>query len=180
MIIKKDTKPSKILLLISFCPYIYIICYCLYYSIVGVDIGIIEQDTIYGAEAFFNTLFEDCWIDNVLDFNILGLIIVCCIIYQIGYFINNYKSKHKLNIKFILYIISIACWILYALSGIYAFFFGYSVGIIETHKVYWGEALINSLLMNLIGFSIIPVLPISLIYILFYRFKIKDKVDHNS
>ena len=76
----------------------------------------------------------------------------------------------------VLYIISWGCWGLYLLTGVYAFFFGYSTGIFEKTMVYGFEALSEVLFWNIIIFSVIPILPISTIYIVIYHInKLKNK-----
>ena len=70
----------------------------------------------------------------------------------------------------ILFYIAILCWIVYFASGIYAFFFGSNSGggLLYPTREYGIDALMHTLFWNLIGFSIIPVLPISLLYIIIY------------
>lgn len=164
---KKDINAKKIMLYISLGQYVFIFLYGLYYAIFGYTFEFYREKTIYGLETFISKI-EDIWLDNIIDFNFIGIIELICTIYLIWYFIDTNKSTRKINIRKIVYIISIACWIIYALSGVYALFFGYNTGIITTHRVYGGEALVNALVMNLFIFSIIPILPISLIYIILY------------
>lgn len=133
---KEDKK--KILLYVTFIPYVYIVFMCIYHSIFGYDITMLETD--YGLEAIEDVLFDFLWgIDGVV-FNPLKCILVILLIgYQIYYFVSCKKEKSenkkscmkKINsekIKKALYYISILCWVLYFLSGIFAFFFGSETG----------------------------------------------------
>ena len=84
----------------------------------------------------------------------------------------------KNKFKKILFYISMSCWIIYFLSGIYAFFLGYDIGgLLETKIGYGMLAMKNALLWNLISFSIIPILPISLLYIIIYSIVNKRKTN---
>lgn len=77
---------------------------------------------------------------------------------------------NKRNITKIIFYISVLCWIIYFALGIFAFFFGSNTGggLLYSTREYGMDALTHTLFWNLITFSIIPVLPISLIYIVIY------------
>lgn len=160
-------KFKKTMLYISFFPYIYLIFSSLYYAIFGYTYNNANAKTIYGIEAFFDNIVNRFWFKNFIMFNFIGFFCVCCIGYQIWFFIN-VKNKKKLNIKKTLFIISLASWIIYFLSGIYAIFFGYKSGWFYKTTIYGFEAFKEAIFWNLITFSIIPILPITLIYIAIY------------
>ena len=109
---------------------------------------------------------------------IIIIIAVIWISYQIYYFIsitkNNKKvkkeEKKSINLKKIFFVMSILCWIAYFLSGIWAFFFGSNTGggLFNKTMEYGMDAMLHTWFWNLLAFSLIPVLPISLIYIIIY------------
>ena len=136
---KKHIK--NILLGIALLPYIIIMIMCIYYAIIGYGYNL--GNTAYGFIAIGNFLGDvllDLWLDNP---NITIPIIVLWIGYQIYYFItferkkkenkmmlkeNTKNTSKNVNLKKIVFYISVGCCFLYFASGIYAFFFGSSVG----------------------------------------------------
>lgn len=180
-------KTKKLILYISFIPYIYLIITSLYCAIFGYTYENIKV-TVYGIDAFLENIINDFWFNNVIMFNFIGFLFICCLIYQIWYFTNmkgkneinkDNLNKKKINIKKGLYIISLLCWITYFLSGIYAMFFGYQAGFFVTKTIYGFEAFKAAMFWNLLGFTFIPVLPIALIYIIIYTV-IKSKQRKNN
>lgn len=191
-------KYKKLLLYISCIPYVYLIISGLYYAIVGYDYGLKAFEPIYGVEAFIDNIFR-FWGDNFFSFNFIGFICVFCIGYQIWYFINarknnilsnddqnsvlnnnEVKDNKKLNIPKIIFIISIACWVLYFLSGIYALLFGYKESFFFSTTYYYGfDAFIVAMFWNLLAFTYIPVLPVSLLYIIIYLISSRRKKKVN-
>jgi hypothetical protein len=167
-----NVKLKKIILYISLTPYIYLLISSLYYAICGYTYNYNGANTIYGIDAFLDNVINRFWFDNFVSFNFIGFLCICCVGYQIWYFINMKSTKglnkKKLNIKKILLMISLLSWIIYFLSGIYAIFFGYERGFFYHITVYGFEAFKDAMFWNLIEFTFIPVLPITLIYIIIY------------
>ena len=120
----------------------------------------------------------------ILDYIITNFAFnIICITYQIYYIINNKKTEQveniqsknifkKINFKKIFFIISISCWVIYFLMCIHAFFFGFIGGTRFEPGI---EAFVNAFFLILISYSVIPILPISLIYIIIYLKKNKSK-----
>ena len=188
---------KKILLYISLIPYIILIFMCICYAVVGYGYNL--GNTAYGFIAVVNFL-GDVYskIIKYLFFNPVALcIIILWIGYQIYYFIsfkseNKEKSKHfqenngnnkkiYVYVKKILFFISILCWVIYFTSGVFAFFFGSNTGggLFNPEMEYGIDALLHTLLWNLTAFSLIPVLPSSLLYIIIYII-LKRKEEKNS
>ena len=192
----KNKNIKKILLYISLIPYIILIFMCICYAVIGYGYNL--GNTAYGFIAvgnFLGDVFSK--IIKYLFFNPIALcIIILWIGYQIYYFIsfksnkkekaeyskesNVYTSKN-INLKEILFFISILCWIIYFASGIFAFFFGSNTGggLFNPKMEYGIDALLHTLLWNLTAFSLIPVLPSSLLYIIIYVI-VKKKEEKNS
>ena len=83
--------------------------------------------------------------------------------------------------KKIFFVISIACWIIYFIIGIHAYFTGIDTGLFYTNMVYGMEAFKSALVLYGFAFSFIPVLPITLIYIIIYLVvKHKNKKDSSN
>lgn len=171
---------KKLLLYISILPYIYCIIMSIYHTIFGYSYNSIYIDDDYGIEGMMAFLGE-AW--DSLYGSVIALILVgACIIYQIYYFMNfrinkgKKDKKTKINIKKILFVVSVICWLMYFMLGVYAFFFGINDGLFSDNFVYGIEALKVSLTWNLLIFTYIPVLPISTIYICIYLLmKYKEK-----
>lgn len=176
-------KIKKYVLILSCFPYIYIFLKGIYYSIFGYgDYG------NKGLDALIDYLCGDV-VGLALELS-SWVIFIPCVAYQFYYFINVRGNKDNNNkdrdseisvepeekrtekrqkVRKFWFIIACMCWGLYFLSGVYAFFFGYDTVFFSTARVYGFEGLCNALLWNIIKFSIIPILPISLIYIIVYR-----------
>lgn len=175
-----NTKFKNVILHISFIPYLYLIISSFYYAIFGYTYSYACAKTIYGIDAIFDNIINRFWFDNFIMFNFIGFLCVCCIIYQIWYFIDIMNRKEilkvRLNIKKILLIISLVSWVIYFLSGIYAIFGGYQTGIFYHTTIYGLKAFKEAMLWNLIAFTFIPILPITLIYIIIYSvIKIRER-----
>jgi len=179
---------KKLLLYVSLLPYVYCIIMSLYHAMFGYSYDLVGFEDDYGFDAIGDFLGE-YWLDNVFHFNFVSVANIFAIVYPIYYFVTSKKTNNdkvesnirKINIKKILFVISVACWITYFMSGMYAFFFGYSAGLFESGIVYGFEALENALVWNLLIFSAIPILPITLIYIIIYLiFRCKEKRKQNS
>ena len=185
----KKENIKKLILYISLIPYIYVLLMCIYHAIFGYDYALIGIAPNYGFDAVGDVINE-FWFDGIItNFNYKSFFFILCIIYQIYYFITykkvrttkkeQLKSKfNKINFKKILFIIAIICWIIYFITGIYAFFFGSNTGggLFYPEMEYGIDALLHTLFWNLILFSAIPILPISLIYIVIYLIiKYKNK-----
>lgn len=183
---------KNILLGIALLPYIIIIVMSLYSSIAGHES---YGRVYYGFDAIGNylgDLFND-WINLFVTFpiNLIAIpIIVFWIGYQIYYFItfkrirkenkteikeNHRNISKKINVRKIIFYICIACWCMYLASGVFAFFFGYEEGIFYKHMIYGMDALISTYFWFGIALLIIPVLPISLLYIIIYVIANKRK-----
>ena len=147
---KEDKK--KILLYVTFIPYIYIIFMCIYHSIFGFDFTMLDE-TDYGLEAIGDVLGDFCWefVEAVCN-PLKCILVILWVGYQIYYFVSYKKEENenkksfskKINfdkIKKALFYISILCWILYFLSGIFAFFFGSATGgrTFRTYNGIWGK-----------------------------------------
>ncbi len=184
-------KVENVLLCIFLIPYIIILFMCIYYGITGYGYCL-DGNTAYGFIAIQNYFGQEVFIHLISLFlwnPIIIVIILVCGCYQLCYrmynFITvkgnnkegseNYKddknSKNKsINLKKIIFFISISCWIIYLASGIFAFIFGSNTGdgYFSQTMEYGMNALLKTLFLNLIYFSFIPVLPISLMYIIIY------------
>ena len=171
---------KKLILYVSLIPYIYVLLMCIYHAIFGYDYGLIGIAPNYGFSAVGDVI-NVYWFEVFTDFDYKLFFLILCIIYQIYYFISYKKAKstekeqatnkfNKISFKKILFIISIICWIIYFLTGIYAFFFGSNTGggLFYPEIEYGIDAFLHTLFWNLIIFSAIPILPISLIYIIIY------------
>lgn len=108
-------------------------------------------------------------------------ILVIEIINAKGGFYMNKNNINKINVAKIIFYIAVLCWIIYFASGIFAFFFGSNTGggLLYPTREYGITALKNTLFWNLITFSLIPVLPLSLIYIIIY-IVVRKKNEKNS
>ena len=177
-----NLKLKKYIFYISLLPYAYVIVGSLYYAVFGYTYTSIGE-SIYGIEAFLVYIIHRFWFDNFIMFNLIGLFCTCCIVYQIWYFLSSKSRKtsltSRLNIKKILFVISLISWIIYFLLGVYASFVGYKTGFFNTTTVYGLEAFKNAMFWNLLMFTYIPILPITLIYIIVYlsRQMIKRKAN---
>ena len=184
-------KVENVLLCIFLIPYIIILIMCIYYGITGYGYCL-DGNTAYGFIAIQNYFKQEVFIHLISLFlwnPIIIVIILVWVCYQLCYrmynFITvkgnnkegseNYKddknSKNKsINLKKIIFFISISCWIIYLASGIFAFVFGSNTGdgYFPQTMEYGMNALLKTLFLNLICFSFIPVLPISLMYIIIY------------
>ena len=78
------------------------------------------------------------------------------------------EKKSNENIKKNWFIICCLVWVAYFGYGIYAYFAGYSSGFFGGPMIYGYKAFRDAMIWNLIGFSIIPILPATLIYIVIY------------
>lgn len=177
----KKNNIKKYLFYISLTPYLYVIIMSIFYAITGYGINL--GNTAYGIDAMGNYL-SDLFSDILLAlFNpIIIIIAVLWISYQIYYFVSTGKDNHQnnnenknespkcLDLKKIFFVISVLCWITYFLSGIWAFFFGSNTGGGLFNKImeYGMDAMLHTWFWNLLAFSLIPVLPVSLIYIIIY------------
>lgn len=173
----KTTKIKKILFYICLIPYIWILLQCIYYCFAGY--GYELGKTAHGFVAITNFLGEafgevSFFLMDNLAFLILAIIWIG---YQFYYLltykkesISKIEKRKKWNVKKILFILSITCWIIYFASGIYAFFFGSMTGggLFNPTMEYGFAALTSTLFWNLLAFTYIPVLPITLIYIIIY------------
>ena len=155
---------------------------CIYYAIVGYGYNL--GKTAYGFLAIGNFLPE--LFSDILD-KCLEPVPLCTVVlwigYQLYYFISfksdkkvpvaqegNGSSSKKISLRKIIFWISVSCWGVYFASGIVAFFNGANTGggLFGSSMEYGMDALLDTLLWNLICFSIIPILPISLLYIIIY------------
>lgn len=192
----KNKNIKNILFYIAVIPYIILLFMCIYYAIIGYGYNL--GNTAYGFIAVGNFL-RDAF-SNIINlfFNPVALgIIILWIGYQIYYFISfksdkketrEYSQENKgynqknISFKKILFFISILCWVIYFASGIFAFFFGSNTGggLFNPTMEYGIDALLHTLLWNLFAFSLIPVLPISLLYIIIYVIVKKKEEKNNS
>ena len=162
----KDKK-YKIILYITLIPYLIVFLVGVYHSIFGYHLSYLDKN-IYGFEAFLQPI-DDIWF-TLIDNPLLIVILVIMVIYQIGFFI----SKCKWKIKKILFYLSILCWILYLLIAIYYAIFGYCDGIFQCTNIYGFEAFYSILIWYGLVFTMfIPILPVTLIYIIVYIIKNK-------
>ena len=152
----KDKK-YKIILYVSLIPYLIVLLISLYHSIFGYHLSNLGKNH-YGIDAFLDSI-NNIWFE-ILGSPILIILFILLVLYQITYFITN----SKLGFKKILLYLSILCWALYILSGIYHMIFGYCEGFFTCTNVYGIKALTSSLFWYGLAFTIIPVLPLTLIY----------------
>ncbi len=166
-------KTKKVLFIVSLIPYVIIILIGIYFAIFGYHFDYINS-TDYGLEAMGDFLLGDVLFG--IDFLWQKAICFALLIgYQIYYLLSKNREKQekdtnkkKIRLGKIIFVISIICWMIYFAYAIGCFFWGYNTGIINMHRVYGLEAIREALLWNLIAFSLVPVLPISLIYIVIY------------
>lgn len=170
---------KKILLYISLIPYIILFVLCIYWAVFGYYDSI-RNDKIYGLYAMLENL-GSFYFDNMFPLTFIGSIYIVCFIYIIWFFVNRFttkknklKKQENMDIAKVLFVLSCSVWILYFLSGVYAMFVGYTSCFITCHDTIYGfEAMKEMLFINLLKYSLIPVLPISLIYMIIYLFKKK-------
>ena len=187
---------KKILFYLTLIPYAAFVVICIFCAIIGYGYSL--GKTAYGIVAIGNFATEA--FANLVSMFIYNPVIMICIsvlwigfqIYYLITFKRDRKDKSigveegnakKISVKKIFFIISILCWCLYFATGVYAFFFGSNTGggLFHHTREYGIDALVNTLFWNLISFTIIPVLPISLIYIIVYIFvkKREQKKSYN-
>lgn len=160
----KNKTIKDIIFYIALIPYAVLVFMCIYYAIAGYGYNL--GKAAYGLVAigkFLPEVFSD--ILNMCLEPVPLCILVLWVGYQLYYFISfksnkkvsgvqgeNAKGSKKISIRKILFWISIACWVSYFASGL-------ANGM---------DAFADTLLWNLIVFSVIPILPVSLLYIIIY------------
>lgn len=91
----KKKKLFKLIFIVSFMPYVLLLLYALYKSIVGYDIYTwilpVYKGTIYGIEAFMQVLI---WNGIALCFI---PVLPACFLYQIIYLIIRYVKKRPID-----------------------------------------------------------------------------------
>lgn len=164
---------KTILFGISLLPYAILIYMCICYAIGGYRYPG-EEGIIYGFDAI-GIVLKNVFFIWFMTFALFPyslpiiLIIVLWIGYQIYYLVTFKKSNKenentikKINLRKILFYIAMVCWCLYFIYGIFVFF----------SSIITGDGLLETLGFTLkwylSGFTIIPVLPISLLYIIIY------------
>ena len=179
---KSEKYVKRILLCIAFIPYIILICACLYYAINGY--GYYDNNfrlPVYGLGAIENYLRNllEGW-SNLLVMFVVFPIIFLWIGYQIYHRVikenkkelkdNNKDTSKSIKFKKIIFYICIGCWCLYFASSIFVFFFGFNAyGTIAREEFAYGtRGMLMALFLAGRALSIIPVLPISLLYIIIY------------
>ena len=187
---KKKNLLEKKLLYVSFIPYIVFLLICLKSAIFGVCYDFMDE-CYYGLEGVkeaFNDLFFD------FLFGPWFLLIVAIIFYQLWYFIFRFETKIeknmkknskankkaevddevvKFNLKKILFVLAVLVWIYYLGMGVYYFFAGTCVGMLDCEMIYGFDAMFEFYFLNGFMLTMIPVLPITLLYMILYL--IKDK-----
>ncbi len=160
----KNKTIKNIIFYIALIPYAVLAFMCIYYAIVGYGYNLGKN--AYGFVAVGNFL-PDVF-SNILD-KCLEPVPLCTVVLWIGYQLyyiisfksdkkvpaaqeENAKGSKKISLRKIVFWISISCWGAYFASGL----------------EYGMDALADTLLWNLIRFSVIPILPISLLYIIIY------------
>lgn len=92
---------------------------------------------------------------------------------------NNIQNKTiiKKNWRKIFFYVSVLCWIIYFMIGISSFLFGSNTGggLFEHARIYGLEGMLSAWFWWGISFSIIPILPVTLIYIIIYIIIYKKK-----
>lgn len=137
----KNKNIKNVLFYIALLPYVILLFMCIYYAIIGYGYNL--GNTAYGFVAVGQFL-GDVFVNIInMFFNPITLcIIILWIGYQIYYFISfksdkkekvvtkesNGSTSKNINLKKILFFVSILCWIIYFASGIFAFFFGSNTG----------------------------------------------------
>lgn len=149
---------------LTFIPYLIFIIYCIYSLITGAN-----SNSEHIFKYIINTLTNS--LANVEEFlmfdnRVLGFLLVIIIIYHIWCIVGILGNKLKNTFL----IISILSWGTYFIYCFQTYFTGFSF---LFHTSYGWEAVASSLLIVLIYFSLIPILPITLIYIIFYIIKSK-------
>lgn len=190
----KNKNIKNVLFYIALLPYVILLFMCIYYATIGYGYNL--GNMAYGFVAVGQFL-GDVYVNIInMFFNPITLcIIILWIGYQIYYFISfksdkkekvvtkeiNVSTSKTINLKKILFFVSILCWIIYFASGIFAFFFGSNTGggLFYSTMEYGIDALLHTLFWNLLAFSLIPVLPISLLYIIIYLI-VKKREEKNS
>lgn len=166
----KKNLNKRIILYLSFIPYAFLlfICVC---------------DIIFCFDNALNRIFND--LENMLATGWPVLILVICFGYQMNYLINakglkdgtddevdeadKLKIEKRERICKVIYKISLICWGIYLILGVCAF----PLLPLEEDSILWVgeyglEAILGTLLLNAVVLSIIPILPITGIYILVY------------
>lgn len=133
-------------------------------------IFIISLLPIVGVFAMSFLKNKNIWESN---YGVVFLVIfMVCVTYQV-YYIMSLKAK-KVGVAGVIFSATIACWIIYLLLGLYAFFFGVSINegyMFEPEYVTYYGFYAMKFAMRFFGelFTLfIPILPISLIYIIIY------------
>jgi len=156
---------KKVWLIISLAPYLYAVIYSI--VLAAADSYGKAISTVF--ESFINELgfrFIDDFLLGIFEKNPLSIFFIIALVYQIWFITQSKISFGKIKLSKILLILSIICWSLYFIYPIFAYFYGFSYTFFTTSTDYGFEAVKSSLIWNLIKFSIIPVLPISLIIII--------------
>ena len=167
---------KKVIFYVSLLPYVYLILKCIYHSIFGYEYEFYHGKIEYGIDGAMEAL-NNFWFDNLFMFNYVTVIFIVCIIYQLWYFItrksnkevDNNNAKKKINLKKFFFILCILFWIIYLCYGIYSAIFGYEYEFLGNYHISYGiKGLLDSLFILGIYFCIVPIIPISIIYIIIY------------
>lgn len=175
---KQKVNKYEVVFLISLIPYILLVFKLLGVAIFGYGYNL--GDTAYGIVAigeWFNYFFSEYWV--VFKIKPLHILFICCLIYQIIYFIklrhiSNKKHESKDQIKKydktkIIFILSFIPYIVLILFTIYSAIFGFRYSFFTTSTVVYGiEAIKAIMLFYGVGFCIIPVFPTCIVYQIIY------------
>lgn len=181
-------KTKKIILYISFIPYIYLLINIIYVSLFGYGYNLGQK--AYSIIAIGNWLsdFKESFL--FFELNLINISFSFCIIYQFFYLINSFttrkesikeekNSKAKFDISKGIFIVTLILWILLILYLIYSMTFG-----IEQIQICFGNCSKNivygldafyQFLFILLMLCIIPIIPTIVIYDLIYIIVRKKK-----
>lgn len=174
-------KTKKIILYISFAPYIYILFNLIYVAFFGYGYNLGQK--AYSIIAMGNWLSS--FAENLLFFNfdLINITFSLCIIYQfiylISYFttkkqsiIGNNDSKVRLDISKGIFIVSLIFWVLLLLYLVYSMIFGIEqiqICFANCSKnIVYGVDAFYQFLFILFMLCIIPIIPTVVIYDLIY------------
>lgn len=176
----------KGLLYVSLSPLLYLIIQAMIPAISGQDYGGFLDEKSYGVEIFLEA-FVDQWFHVLFSLNHLTLWFGGSMLYLVYYGMTQVTGRSvKTSLyhrpwKEVLFYIAIGVWIFYFLGGLHAMFWGYTETWFMQSSTYTGlEGFLNAMLWRGITFTIIPVLPFSLAYIIVYLLKGKRLKAHKE
>ena len=162
---------KKVILYVTLLPYIFAFFYGLYHAVMGYKFNLTGWETVYGLDAFMEAVLH-LWDEIVLSVNGCAFVgLAGCVAYQIWFFLSRAKRKNKFHLPFMLLLISCIVLCIPFLYGLRAYFVGESVGIMAGELVYGIAAVQRAMFWCTIALCVVPVLPLSILYLLLYGIK---------